>query len=82
MIRQKISIEVDWDLEKKDKKIFRAVKEAILNECLKSFTAIYQAKIGDSDEVLLTVFNPTKEQAKGMAHFRRQMVALKKKRPK
>ena len=82
MIRQKLSIEIDWELGNKDPDLFKKMQEAILNETIKSFTNIYQAKITTGGRVLLTVFHPTeamKTNFEKLKKQRKKLVAMKKK---
>jgi hypothetical protein len=81
MIRQKLKIEIDWDIPKEDKKLFKMAKQAILDETLKSFTGIYQAKIDDGKEVSLVVFKPNRTMKKMFERIRAAK-AIAKKKPK
>lgn len=83
MIRQNMTIEIDWDIKVKDKKIFQAAQEAILHETLKSFTGIYQAKVTTDGRTLLTVFKPSDAMTKNMERLkamRKALPAMKKKK--
>jgi len=83
MIRQKISLEIDWDIKGKSKSLFESVQNAILNETLKSFTGIYQAKATSDDKVMLTVFKPSAAAEKNFERIRvmrKKLIAMKKKK--
>jgi hypothetical protein len=83
MIRQKLRLEIDWDIPKEDEGLFKMAKQAILDETLKSFTGIYQAKISDGKEVNLVVFKPSDAMKKNFERIRamkKKMVAMKKKK--
>ncbi len=59
MIRQKLEVEIDWNIRKVDKKLFDYVAETLLDETLKSFTGIYQAKVTSGNKVRLSIFKPS-----------------------
>ena len=60
MRKQTLNIEIDWDIPKRDEKLFEQMQQAILNDAIRSFNGVIQAKVEGDKKTFFTIFNADK----------------------